>query len=87
MREADPSYASQLNHNPIRGKGMTIDEASRQIDSAIGAYGSAAGSVIERILGEVKSEVGQEAVNSLIESHDLELLYNITPNEFDIGSD
>jgi len=66
---------------------LTIDEAARQIESAIGAYGPAAASVIERILGEVKSEVGQDAVNTLIERHDLELLYNITPNEFDIGSD
>jgi hypothetical protein len=66
---------------------MTIDEAGRQIESAVRAYGSAATAVIERILGQVKSEIGQEAVNTLIESHDLELRYNISPSEFDIGSD
>jgi hypothetical protein len=66
---------------------MTIDEAGRQIESAVRAYGSAAAAVIERILGQVKSEIGQEAVNTLIESHDLELRYNISPSEFDIGSD
>jgi hypothetical protein len=66
---------------------MTIDEAGRRIESAIRAYGPAAVAVIERILGQVKSEIGQEAVNALIESHDLELRYNISPGEFDMGSD
>jgi hypothetical protein len=66
---------------------MTIDEAGSQIESAIRAYGSAAVAVIERILGQVKSEIGQEAVDALIESHDLELRYNISPSEFDLGSD
>ena len=66
---------------------MTVVEAGRQIESAITAYGAAAVAIIERILGQVKSEIGQEAVNALIESHDLELRYNILPSEFDIGSD
>jgi len=66
---------------------MTIDEAGSQIEAAIRAYGSAATAVIERILGQVKSEIGQEAVNALIGSHDLELRYNISPSEYDIGSD
>jgi hypothetical protein len=43
--------------------------------------------MIERILGQVRSEIGPEAVEALIESHDLELRYNITPSEFDSGSD
>lgn len=66
---------------------MTLDEAGNQIESAIRSYGPAAISVIERILGQVKSEIGQEAVNELIESHDLELRYNIAPSDFDFGSD
>lgn len=66
---------------------MTIDEASAQIESAIRSYGPAAISIIGRILGQVKSEKDQEAVNELIERHDLELRYNIAPSEYDIGSD
>ncbi|HUK57169.1 MAG TPA: hypothetical protein VLY20_10970 [Nitrospiria bacterium] len=66
---------------------MTLDEAGAQIESASKAYGPAAVSVIERILDQVKSEMGQEAANTLIETHDLELRYNITPAEFDFGSD
>ena len=66
---------------------MTVEEASSQIESVIRSYGSAAVGAIDRILEQVKSGIGQEAVNELIERHDLELRYNITPNEFDIGSD
>jgi hypothetical protein len=66
---------------------MTLDEAGNQIESAIRAYGPAAVGIIDRILGQVKSEIGQEAVDALIESHDLELRYNISPSEFDLGSD
>lgn len=66
---------------------MTLDEAGAQIESAVKAYGAAAVSVIERILDQVKSEMGQEAANTLIETHDLELRYNFTPKEFDFGSD
>jgi hypothetical protein len=66
---------------------MTIDEAGDQIESAVAAYGPAAVSIIERILEQVKSESGPEAVNQLIENHDLELRYNIPPSEFDFGSD
>jgi hypothetical protein len=66
---------------------MTLDEAGEQIESAVKAYGPAAVSVIERILDQVKSELGQEAANTLIETHDLELRYNFTPSEFDFGSD
>jgi hypothetical protein len=66
---------------------MTLDEAGEQIESAIRMYGPAAVGIIERILGQVKSDLGQEAFNTLIENHDLELRYNIPPGEFDMGSD
>jgi hypothetical protein len=66
---------------------MTLEEAGRQIDAAVRAYGDAAIGIIERILEQVKSESGQEAVNTLIEEHDLDLRYNMAPNEFDFGSD
>jgi len=65
---------------------VTLDEAGSQIESAIRAYGSAAVGIIERVLEQVKSEMGQEAVNALIERYDLELRYNISPTEFDFGS-
>lgn len=66
---------------------MTQEEAGKQIESAIHAYGPAAAVMIERILDQVKSEIGQEAVNLLIEDHDLELRYNITPGDADFGAD
>ncbi len=66
---------------------MTLEEAGEQIESAIRMYGPAAVAIIDRVLGQVKSESGQEAVNTLIESHDLELRCNISPGEFDFGSD
>ncbi|MBI3812814.1 MAG: hypothetical protein HY283_11545 [Nitrospirae bacterium] len=66
---------------------MTLDEAGKQIESAIQMYGPAAVGIIDRILGQVKSEISQEAVDALIESHDLELRYNISPSGFDLGSD
>ncbi len=65
---------------------MTHEEAGIQIESAIKAYGPAASVMIERILDQVRSEIGQEAVNALIEDHDLELRYNITPGDFDFGT-
>jgi hypothetical protein len=64
---------------------MTQDEAGAQIESAINAYGPSAAVMIERILDQVRSEIGQEAVNALIEDHDLELRYNITPGDADFG--
>ena len=66
---------------------MTLDEAGAQIEAAAETYGPAAISIIDRILGQVKSEMGPEAANTLIETHDLELRYNIPPAEFDFGSD
>lgn len=66
---------------------MTLDEAGGQIEAAIQAYGAAAVAIIDRILDQVKSDMGQEAVNQLIEIHDLELRYNIAPAESDFGSD
>jgi hypothetical protein len=66
---------------------MDLEEAGNRIESAIRSYGPAAVAIIDRILEQVKSESGQEAVNDLIEGHDLELRYNIAPTEFDIGSD
>jgi hypothetical protein len=66
---------------------MTQEEAGEKIESAITSYGPAAAAMIDRILDQVKSEIGQEAVNALIEDHDLELRYNITPADFDFGSD
>jgi len=66
---------------------MTIEEAGKQIESAVNAYGVSAVAMIDRILDQVRSEIGQEAVNALIEDHDLELRFNITPGDADFGAD
>jgi len=66
---------------------MTREEAGNQIESTINSYGHSAAVMIERILDQVRSEIGQEAVNALIEDYDLELRYNITPGDADFGSD
>ncbi len=65
---------------------MTVEEAGVQIEAAINSYGSAALNFIDRILEQVGSELGHEAVNTLIDNHDLELRYNIMPTEFDLGT-
>ena len=62
---------------------MTIEEAGERIESAVKAYGPAAVPIIDRVLSQVQSEAGPEAVNRLIEEHDLELRYNISPIEFE----
>ena len=70
----------------IGGAGMTVEEAGVQIEAAIKSYGPAALNFIDRILEQLGSELGHEAVNTLIENHDLEIRYNIVPTEFDLGT-
>jgi hypothetical protein len=62
---------------------VTPEEAGERIESAARAYGPAAAPMIDRILAQVQSESGHEAVNLLIDRHDLELRYNINPIEFE----
>jgi hypothetical protein len=62
---------------------MKPEEARKRIESAITQYGQHAGMAIELVINEVRSDQGASAVNELIEEFDLELLYNIAPQESD----
>ncbi len=65
---------------------MKPEEARQRIESAIAQYGQHAGMAIELVINEVRSDLGASAVNELIEEFDLELLYNIAPQESDYSS-
>jgi len=60
---------------------MTIDDARRRIQSAMDQYGQRAGVAIELVVNEVRSNLGHETANDLIDEFDLELLFNIPPIE------
>jgi hypothetical protein len=65
---------------------MKPEEARQRIESAIEQYGQHAGMAIELVINEVRSDLGASAVNELIEEFDLELLYNIPPQESDFSN-
>jgi len=65
---------------------MKMEEARQRIESAIEQYGQHAAMAIELVINEVRSDQGREAVNELIEEFDLELLYNIPPQESDFSN-
>jgi hypothetical protein len=60
---------------------MTSDEARERIESAITQWGAHAGMAIDLIISEVRSSLGRDAANDLIEEFDLELTYNIAPQD------
>jgi hypothetical protein len=62
---------------------MNLDTAKQRIDSAISQYGQHAAPAIDLVMNEVRSDMGAEAFNELVEAFDLELLYNIAPMESD----
>ena len=62
---------------------MDLHTAKQRIDSAINQYGPQAAPAIDLVLNEVRSDLGAQAFNELIEEFDLELLYNIAPLESD----
>jgi hypothetical protein len=62
---------------------MNLDTAKQRIDSAITQYGPRAGPAIDLVMNEVRSDLGVQAFNELVEEFDLELLYNIAPLESD----
>jgi hypothetical protein len=61
---------------------MKMEEARKRIESAIEQYGQHAAAAIN----EVRSDHGAGAANELIDEFDLELLYNIPPQESDYSS-
>jgi hypothetical protein len=62
---------------------MTIDDAKQRIQNAIDQYGPRAAPAIDLVINEVRSDLGRETANSLIEEFDLELLYQILPTDFE----
>ena len=58
---------------------MTEDEARVRIESAIAQFGAHAGMAIDLVISEVRSSLGRDAANDLIDEFDLELQYNIAP--------
>jgi hypothetical protein len=66
---------------------MTTDEARERILSAIDQFGSHATGALERLLGDVRSSLGTEIANELIDEFDLELLYNLSPTESEGSGD
>jgi len=65
---------------------MKPEEAKQRIESAIAQYGQQAGVAIELVINEVRSDLGAEAVNELIDEFDLELQYNIAPLDSDVSN-
>lgn len=60
---------------------MTTEEARHRVQSAIDQFGARAGMAIDLVINEVRSSLGNETANVLIDEFDLELHYNITPSE------
>jgi hypothetical protein len=65
---------------------MNLDDARKRIDSALTQYGQHAAPAIDLVMNEVRSDMGVQAFNELVEEFDLELLYNIPPIESDISN-
>ena len=62
---------------------MNLADARKRIDAAVTQYGQHAAPAIDLVMNEVRSDMGAEAFNELVEEFDLELLYNIPPMESD----
>lgn len=65
---------------------MKIEEAKQRIESAMTQYGQHAAAAIDLVINEVRSDLGHEAANELIDEFDLELQYNIPPTESDLSN-
>lgn len=65
---------------------MKIEEARQRIESAMTQYGQHAAVAIELVVNEVRSDLGREVANELIDEFDLELQYNIAPLDSDMSS-
>jgi hypothetical protein len=66
---------------------MTTDEARERIQSTIDQFGNHAAGALDRLLGDVRSSLGAEIANELIDEFDLELLYNLSPTESEGSGD
>ncbi|HET6674850.1 MAG TPA: hypothetical protein VFG71_05910 [Nitrospiraceae bacterium] len=65
---------------------MKLEDAKQRIESAMAQYGQHAAAAIDLVINEVRSDLGHEAANELIDDFDLELQYNITPSESDFSN-
>ncbi len=65
---------------------MKIEDARQRIESAITQYGMQAGMAIDLVINEVRSDLGADTANELIDEFDLELQYNIAPIESDYSN-
>jgi len=62
---------------------MTSDDARQRIQSAIIQFGDQAAPMIDLVIGEVRSALGHDTANELIDEFDLELRYGVAPTEFE----
>lgn len=65
---------------------MTLDEARDRIQLSIDRYGAHAAAALDLVINEVRSSLGHEAANDLIDEFDLELEYNILRTESQGGN-
>jgi len=65
---------------------MKLEDARHRIESAMTQYGQHAAAAIDLVINEVRSDLGREAANGLIDEFDLELQYNIAPSESDFSN-
>ncbi len=65
---------------------MNLDEVRQRIETAVSQYGAHAAPAIELVMNEVRSDMGAQVFNTLVEEFDLELLYNIAPLESDYSN-
>ena len=65
---------------------MNLDEARTRLETAVTQYGQHAAPAIDLVMSEVRSDLGKNAFNELVDEFDLELLYGIAPMETDHSS-
>ncbi len=65
---------------------MNLDDARKRIDAAVTQFGQHAAPAIDLVMNEVRSDLGAQAFNELVDEFDLELLYNIPPMESDYSN-
>ncbi|HJR75516.1 MAG TPA: hypothetical protein VJ805_01030, partial [Nitrospiraceae bacterium] len=74
------------DRNRLGDHTMRLEDARQRIESAMTQYGQHAAMAIELVINEVRSDLGREAANELIDEFDLELQYNIAPMESDFSN-
>jgi hypothetical protein len=65
---------------------MNLDDARTRLETAVTQYGQHAAPAIDLVMSEVRSDLGKNAFNELVDEFDLELLYGIAPMETDHSS-